>query len=245
MDIFNRSFNRSCFGTFKGEVWSRNAFELFGRRRTSCTEPTDQRCHRLWGWTVFCSQRPVPFSLSKPLPSDFRPLPKWSFLCRVLPIRSDKGRECEKKRSSIFAFPGSCMDRNAVLKGRLRASYTVEAAIVMAILLWAVVFSIQAAYRLRDEVTGAMALSETVERLRHNESGQEEEAAEWAARRAGTPFSWKGYEFGFNVSGNPLTGKKVKASGKGGRWSLEIEEVIFDPENFLRLISLWEQEEFD
>lgn len=131
------------------------------------------------------------------------------------------------------------------MKGRLRASYTVEAAIVMAILLWAVSFSIQEAYRLRDEVTGAMALGEAVERLRHNESDEVGKAAEWAVRRAGTPFSWKEYEFRLEMSGTPFTGKRVHALGKGGRWSLEIEENVFDPENFLRLISLREQEETD
>ena len=44
------------------------------------------------------------------------------------------------------------------MKRRLKGSYTVEAAFVMAIVLWAVLFSVQAAYRLRDETVGAMAL---------------------------------------------------------------------------------------
>ena len=40
------------------------------------------------------------------------------------------------------------------MKRRLKGSYTVEAAFVMALVLWAVLFSVQAAYRLRDETVG-------------------------------------------------------------------------------------------
>ena len=37
------------------------------------------------------------------------------------------------------------------MKKRLAGSYTIEAAFIMALVLWAVLFSVQAAYRLRDE----------------------------------------------------------------------------------------------
>ncbi|MEY8356544.1 hypothetical protein AALB39_24775 [Lachnospiraceae bacterium 54-53] len=129
------------------------------------------------------------------------------------------------------------------MKGKLRGSYTIEAAFVMAIVLWALLFSIQAAYRLRDEVVGAMALEEAVERLRHSETERPEEAALWAFRRAGRPFSWKQYEFELHMSGNAVTGRRIEASGAGGSWKLELEHGVFDPENFLRLLSLINQEE--
>lgn len=129
------------------------------------------------------------------------------------------------------------------MKGKMRGSYTIEAAYVMAIVLWALLFSIQAAYRLRDEVVGALALEESVERLRHSETEQPEDAALWASRRAGRPFSWKQYEFQVRLSGAHVTGKKVKAMGAGGSWKLELEQSVFDPENFLRLLSLINQEE--
>ena len=48
---------------------------------------------------------------------------------------------------------------------RLNGSYTVEAAFVMAVILFSLMISIQSAYRLRDEVAGAMALAESVQRL--------------------------------------------------------------------------------
>lgn len=131
------------------------------------------------------------------------------------------------------------------MREKLSGSYTVEAAFVMAIVLWALLFSIQAAYRLRDEVAGSMALGESVERLRHNETELQEDADLWASRRAGRPFSWKHYEFQVSISGNPVTGRKVKAYGAGGSWKLELEQGVFDPENFLRLLTLMNQEDED
>ena len=129
------------------------------------------------------------------------------------------------------------------MRGKLRGSYTVEAAFVMAIVLWALVVSIQAAYRLRDEVVGSMALEESAQRLRHNETELPEEAERWAARRAGSPFSWKQYDFQIKMTGNPVTARKVKARGAGGTWKLELEQGVFDPENFLRVLSFVNQEE--
>lgn len=126
---------------------------------------------------------------------------------------------------------------------RLNGSYTVEAAFVMAVILFSLMISIQSAYRLRDEVAGAMALAESVQRLRHNETESPGDAASWAIHRAGTPFSWKEYQFELNLSGNLLTGKRIKGIGAGGRWKLELEQQVFDPENFLRKLTLISQEE--
>lgn len=129
------------------------------------------------------------------------------------------------------------------MNSKLQGSYTIEAAFVMAIVLWTLLFSIQAAYRLRDEVVGAMALEECLQRLRHSETDQPSEVALWAVRRAGRPFSWKEYEFQAYFSGNFMTGEKVEVSGGGGRWKLELEQKVFDPEKFLRMATLINQEE--
>jgi len=112
------------------------------------------------------------------------------------------------------------------MKKRLAGSYTIEAAFIMALVLWAVLFSVQAAYRLRDETVGAMALQGASEYLRHGEEIAAEEAVAYAERLAGRPFSWSG-----------------SASGKGGTWSLSIRQNEYDPENFLRMCSLLNQEE--
>lgn len=129
------------------------------------------------------------------------------------------------------------------MKGRLNASYTVEAAFVMAVILLALMLTIQSAYCLRDEVTGSMALAESVQRLRHNETESPADASEWAAHRAGSPFSWEKYQFKLDTSGNFLTGRRVTGTGLGGKWSLELKQRVFDPEDFLRKLTLINQEE--
>lgn len=130
-----------------------------------------------------------------------------------------------------------------MVKWQFRGSYTVEAAFIMALVLWAVMVSIQTAYRLRDETTGAMALHEAVLQLCHGEEEEPEAAASAGMERAGHPFSWERYEFQMKLKGNLLTGRKVEATGNAGSWSMELEQKVFDPENFLRMISLLEQEE--
>lgn len=131
------------------------------------------------------------------------------------------------------------------MKKRMSGSFTVEAAIVMAVVLWALLVSIQAAYRVRDKTAGAMAVQEAVQRLRHNESEPVDEAVSWAEIRAGKPLYWGSYEFDLKLSGNPITGKKVKALATGGNWKLSVEQDVFDPENFIRMMILLDQEEKD
>lgn len=131
------------------------------------------------------------------------------------------------------------------MKRCVPGSFTVEAAIVMAVVLWALLISIQAAYRVRDKTAGTMAVQEAVQRLRHNESEPLDEAVTWAEKRAGKPFYGKRYEFDLKLSGNPITGKKVKAVATGGKWKLCMEQDVFDPENFIRMMTLLDQEEKD
>lgn len=129
------------------------------------------------------------------------------------------------------------------MKTRLEGSYTVETAFVMAIVLWAVLFSIQAAYRLRDETVGAMALHGAAEYLCHGEERTEEEAEAYAKRLAGIPFSWSSYKFNIEQTDTVLKSHRIRASAKGGTWSLEISQSEYDPENFLRMCSLLDREE--
>lgn len=129
------------------------------------------------------------------------------------------------------------------MRKRLDGSYTVEAAIVMSIVLWAVVCSIQAAFRLRDETVGSMALAEAVQELSHGEEITAEEAGETGRSRAGYSFSWAETAISLDKKGNFLTGRQATGTGSGGKWRLELEVGIFDPENFLRKLSLLEQEE--
>lgn len=129
------------------------------------------------------------------------------------------------------------------MKMRLKGSYTVEAAFVMALVLWAIMVSVQASFKLRDETVGAMALQCAVQRLRHGEEEEPGGAAQAAGRMAGKPFSWSGCQFRLERKGNPITGYQVSGTGRGGRWQLEIKRKRFDPENFLRLLTLTHREE--
>ena len=65
----------------------------------------------------------------------------------------------------------------------------------------------------------------------------------YAERLAGRPFSWSGYKFIIEEKRTALMGRSVSASGKGGTWSLLIRQNEYDPENFLRMCSLLNQEE--
>lgn len=166
----------------------------------------------------------------------------------ILPGRLFK-RQMDRKKyrkgdGAISAISGAGVDMDAFgMKKRLDGSYTVEAAIVMSIVLWAVVCSIQAAFRLRDETVGAMALAEAVQELSHGEECTAEEAGNTGSSRAGHSFSWTETAISLDKTGNFLTGRKAAGTGSGGKWRLELETGIFDPENFLRKLSLLEQEE--
>lgn len=140
-------------------------------------------------------------------------------------------------------YNNSARKLTAMGKKQFQGSYTVEASFIMAIVIWAIMVSIQAAYCLRDETAGAMALQEAVQCLSHGEETDPEEAREAGLRKAGNPFAWKGYEFQLERKGNIVTGWRVQGSGRAGNWSLEIHQGVFEPENFLRKISLLDQED--
>lgn len=129
------------------------------------------------------------------------------------------------------------------MKKRLKGSYTIEAAFVMAVVLWAIMVSVQASFKLRDETVGAMALQYAVQRLRHGEKEGSDHASEAARHMAGTPFSWGDCRFGMERTGNSITGYRIKGTGKGGKWRMEINQDRFDPENFLRVLTLTDREE--
>ena len=131
------------------------------------------------------------------------------------------------------------------MKYSYEGSFTVEASLVMSVVLMAVLTMMRMAYGLRDEVVGSMVLMEPVEQLGHNEEMEAVEAVEKALEKAGTPYTWERYDFSMEIAGSPFTGRKILASGEGGRWKLEIEKKVFEPENFLRFIALLDREEQD
>lgn len=113
----------------------------------------------------------------------------------------------------------------------------------MAVVLWVIVALIQNSYRIHDEIRGAMALHTAVEQYRHGEDLAVTDALNNGKQYGGHPFSHSGYIFHLYKDGNPFTGWKIRGTASGGTWMLEIQEGVFDPENFLRMLTLADQEE--
>lgn len=126
------------------------------------------------------------------------------------------------------------------MRRRIKGSYTVEASFVMAITLWVIVSCIQYAYLIHDQTTGALALQELLEIARHDEEGHTmKELAENGGRLAGQPFSLP--EYAFELDQTPLT---VHGKVGGGAWGMEIRMNKFNPEEFLRMTTLFETRDY-
>lgn len=113
------------------------------------------------------------------------------------------------------------------------ASFTVEAAFVMAIVLFVMGFVIKKSYILYDEVTGAMILEESLENTRYNEA--DAEMGKYFAKKGeqqGNPRLWLGqYEIIITE-----TDGWVKGGAGAGGWQTQIEMRRHDPKRFLRRI---------
>lgn len=140
----------------------------------------------------------------------------------------------KKDGISSISDSGRNLDHALVTcRNQVSASLTVEAAIVMAIVLSALGFIIKESCVLYDEVTGAMILEEALENSRYSKAGE----------KKGEYFAEKGEQ-----QGNPRlrlgkyeitiaeTNGWVKGRAEAGRWQKQIEMRRHDPERFLRRI---------
>ena len=119
------------------------------------------------------------------------------------------------------------------MNGSLPASFTVEAAVVMAVVLWSLGFMIREAYILYDEVTGSMILEEALENARYSPPDQDcEETFAGEGEKQGNPRLWLGkYKISIEKRKNSVKGKAVS-----GGWETQIEMKRHHPERFLRRI---------
>ena len=112
---------------------------------------------------------------------------------------------------------------------KLRGSYTVEAAMVMGILLFALSHGILWAYGVKDRVTASMMLEEAVEWIRYDEeapiAGEASEGME---------------VLGFRIQVREK-GDRVEGTVTGRRRTGEISMGRFCPEEFLRRVSVIEE----
>lgn len=106
---------------------------------------------------------------------------------------------------------------------RYKASYTVEASFIMAIVLSVMVSLIQFAYRQCRQTNGNMRLQEMVEVLRHRET------------MPGDSLALDTVPYQIEVERGM---SRVSGRVEGGNWSLSIESNIYEPEEFMRLLTL-------
>lgn len=119
---------------------------------------------------------------------------------------------------------------------RYKASITIEAAYVMAILLFAIVFALQFAYTQRDDTLQSMITHELLEEAVHIEEG-------YAGSDIDTTISYgidRMYGMG-SLSGSEIEIKNslgnVEAMSNSGSKEKSIKTDSFDPENWMRMVT--------
>lgn len=124
-----------------------------------------------------------------------------------------------------------------VFKSELTASYTIEAAYVMTIVLLALSSLIQLAYQIRRETVSAIYLQQAVEKVRYGEEELRiEEVQQSLNDRTGGAGADQNWKLGIDKKASDIT-----AHGQVGNWKLVMEDEVFDPENWIRMITLLEQ----
>ena len=152
------------------------------------------------------------------------------------------GREnIRKLRPAVFAVSFTCvtvdgayeddMRKTTCIKKYYSASITVEASIILSVVLLSLAAFIRYAYTVHDAVTGSMILEETLERARNNVNEKKTiDSFEQEGSQMGNPRLYLGaYELHLNLGA--LTAEGDAAAGD---WSLHIERADIHPETFLR-----------
>ena len=110
-------------------------------------------------------------------------------------------------------------------------SMTVEASIVMSVVILSLASLIRYAYTVHDTVTGGMILEETIERVRNNvDKKKKPDMFEAEGTRMGNPRLFLGeYTIGLKTGITGITG-----DASAGDWHLSMERTDFQPATFLR-----------
>lgn len=108
----------------------------------------------------------------------------------------------------------------------MEGSYAVEASVVMAVILLALAVLIQTAFRQCRQVTGMMRMHQMVELLRHGE----EDSADTLT------VGGSAYRIEAGRSGSRAEGTLT-----GDGWSRGIRQGVFEPEAFMRMLTLIEE----
>ena len=150
-------------------------------------------------------------------------------------------RESAENAASIFAISASdCVvdggDESFMREKRQKnqkydGSMTVEASIVMSVVILSLASLIRYAYTVHDTVTGSMILEETIERVRKNvDKKKTPDMFEAEGTRMGNPRLFLGeYTIGLKTGITGITG-----DASAGDWHLSMERTDFQPATFLR-----------
>lgn len=110
-------------------------------------------------------------------------------------------------------------------------SMTVEASIVMSVVILSLASLIRYAYTVHDTVTGSMILEETIERVRNNvDKKKTPDMFEAEGTRMGNPRLFLG-EYTISLK-TGITG--ITGDASAGDWHLSMERTDFQPATFLR-----------
>lgn len=129
----------------------------------------------------------------------------------------------EEKKFSVSSVSAPYRNVGGKPMKKLSGSYTVEAALVMSIVLFSIAALIQFAYLQCGQTVGIMRLQRMVELLRHQEDESEAQITSGS----------ESYKLQVKKYGNLIQG-----SVRGDGWGLEIESRIFAPEEFIRMLTL-------
>ena len=135
----------------------------------------------------------------------------------------------KQDHASIYTVCTSGGDRDDT---RFRASFTIEATVVLGVLFMTIASLIRHAYIEHDKVVGTMVLEEVLVRARrdHNDVYQES-YFEKIGEQLGSSQLW------FDNYDLEVSRKREKIEGKvsAGEWTQEMEMSLFNPSTFLRL----------
>lgn len=134
--------------------------------------------------------------------------------------------------SSIFTAGGDMDAHDSRIKRGYQGSLTIEATMVLTVVLFSISILISQVYQLHDIITGTMILEETLlhlrkERFMDAETAQNE--AEAYGEKLGNPRLWLGkYEIETDVGLEYVSG-----TAQAGDWEQEIVIKQFHPGDFL------------
>lgn len=148
-----------------------------------------------------------------------------------MPSDRRTGKKCGDKASAAAVYVSSRTGGAAFM--RKQGSITVEAACVMAVVLFSLAALIGNAGRIHDETVSAMVLHEAVEKCCHEKKINVRDVEQFFKEHRGLRLRFTTFEISIQEKGEKRTGRAT-----GENWGKQIEMTVFRPETFLRKITL-------